>query len=369
MKNPRDKIIITAIFLIVLFVFFTTVIFSEQSFSLSAKSAVLYEPSTAEFLYSKNAQLRLPMASTTKIMTALVAIENYDIDKTVNISDEAIGIEGSSLYLKRGESMTMSDLLYALMLRSANDAASAIAYEISGGIDAFAELMNEKASELGLCDTHFVNPHGLDSPLHYTTAKDLAVIAGAALNNETFKKIVSTKKITITNSDGESRLLVNHNKLLTFYDGAIGVKTGFTKKSGRCLVGAAEKDGLTLVSVTINAPDDWNDHQKLLNYGYSVLTSLKLASENEFSYQIPVIGANEKFITVSNPNKLSVVTERIDKIPEHEVLLPKYLAAPIKSGDVIGKIIFTLDGEFIGEVPLVAENDINKVKNKRFIIF
>lgn len=276
MKNPKERIVIVSIFLILLFIFYATVVFSADGVSVSAKSAALYDPASKSFLYTKNADMQLPMASTTKIMTALVAIENADLDKSVSISDDAIGTEGSSLYLKRGETMTMKDLLMGLMLRSANDAAAAIAYEISGSIEAFAEKMNEKATQIGALNTNFTNPHGLDNPSHYTTAKDLAIITAEALSNKTFLNIVSTKKHIIKNSDGEARLLTNHNKLLNLYDGAIGVKTGFTKKSGRCLVGAAERDGTRLISVTINAPDDWNDHKALFDYGFFKLKSVPL---------------------------------------------------------------------------------------------
>ncbi len=366
MKNPKDRIIIVTLFLIILFVFFATVIFSESNLSLSAKSAVLYEPENFEFLYSKNADLKLPMASTTKIMTALVALEHSSCDDVVKIADEAIGVEGSSLYLKKGEVMSMRDLLYGLMLRSANDAALAIAYEVSGGISEFAVLMNQKAADLGLTNTHFTNPHGLDSDEHFTTAKDLAIIAAEALKNETFKKIVSTKKTTITNYSGETRLVVNHNKLLTLYDGAIGIKTGFTKKSGRCLVGASEKDGITFITVTINAPNDWNDHKKLFDYGYSLLESKQLANPFEFRYTIPLLNSDKSNITVSNDKAFSVVTKRSEKSPDYEIILPKYVAAPILQDDVIGKIIFTQDGKYIGEIELVAETSADKIKEKKF---
>ena len=273
MKNPRERIIIIAIFLILIFIFYATAVFSASGPSVSAKAAALYDAASNSFLYTKNADTRLPMASTTKIMTALVAIESSPLDKNVMISDMAIGTEGSSLYLKKGEIMSMSDLLMGLMLRSANDAAAAIAYEISGSIEAFADKMNEKAASIGVTDTHFTNPHGLDDENHYTTAADLAIITAEALKNDTFLEIVSTEKCIIKNFDGEARLLTNHNKLLSLYDGAIGVKTGFTKKSGRCLVGAAERDGMRLIAVTINAPDDWNDHEALFDFGFSRLNS------------------------------------------------------------------------------------------------
>lgn len=279
MKNQKEKIIVFTMFIVLLFVLYSTVTFSASDIRLSAKSAVLYDPYSQSFLYSKNADARLPMASTTKIMTALVAIENSQLETLVNISDKAIGTEGSSLYLKHGESMTMEDLLFGLMLRSANDAAAAIAYEISGSIEAFAEKMNETALTMGLKDTHFTNPHGLDNNSHYTTARELAVITGEALKNDVFLKIVSTKKHIIKNADGEARLLINHNKLLNMYENTIGVKTGFTKKSGRCLVGAAERDGVRLITVTISAPDDWNDHIALFNYGFKKLKAEPLQTK------------------------------------------------------------------------------------------
>lgn len=369
MKNPREKLIVLTLFLIICFLLFATVIFSESNLSLSARSAVLYEPSEFGFIYSKNADIRLPMASTTKIMTALVALENSSCDAIVDIDDRAIGIEGSSLYLKSGEAMTMKDLLYGLMLRSANDAASAIAYNISGSIEDFAVLMNKKALDLKLSNTHFINPHGLDSPEHYTTAKELAVIAGEALKNDIFKEIVSTKKVTITNLDGEARLVVNHNKLLTLYEDSIGVKTGFTKKSGRCLVGAAERDGLTFITVTINAPDDWNDHIKLFNYGYSFLKSHNLASPESFKYRIPVINSDKQMIDVTNIDSFTITSRRTENEPEYEIILPKYVTAPISCGDILGKVVFTVDGEYIGEIPLIAAEDANRIKEKGFFSF
>ena len=208
------------------------------------------------------------MASTTKIMTAIVTIENLDLDRIVAVDDRAIGIEGSSIYLKQGEEISVRALLYALMLRSANDAAAALAYEISGSTEDFALLMNEKAAELGLSDTNFENPHGLDSENHYTTAHDLAIISAYAMSNQTFREIVSSRKALIESS-AEKRMLINHNKMLSYYDGCIGIKTGYTKKSGRSLASAAERDGATLICITINAPDDWNDHKKLFDYGFS----------------------------------------------------------------------------------------------------
>ena len=365
MKNPKERIIIAALFLILIFIIYSTLIFSATDISLSAKSAALYEPTTESFLYLKNADTRLPMASTTKIMTALVAIENCELDKKIEIADDAIGIEGSSLYLRHGEIITMNDLLYGLMLRSANDAAAAIAYAICGSIEGFAQMMNDKAAQLGLKDTHFTNPHGLDDDEHYTTARELAIISAAAMKNSIFREIVSTKKSVINNDDGEARLVLNHNKLLTLYDGAIGIKTGFTKRCGRCLVGAAEKDGLTFITVTINAPDDWNDHISLFDYGYSLLEMRHLAAKGEFNYKIPIIDSKNEYLTVTNNESLDVVVNKNGGAVRADVKLPRYATSKVRKNDVLGKVIFSLDGKCIGEVNLIAENESKTQENKR----
>ena len=204
-------------------------------------------------------------------MTALTVLrEGGDLDRSFTIPPEACGIEGTSIYLQPGETLTVRDLLYALLLSSANDAATALALCCSGSIPAFADRMNRIAEQLGLENTHFVNPHGLDHPEHYSTARDLALIAAAAFEDVNFREIVSTRRYLIPAPDGGRRILTNHNKLLSRYSDCVGVKTGFTKKSGRCLVSAAERDGVLLISVTLNDPNDWNDHTLLLDYGFSL---------------------------------------------------------------------------------------------------
>lgn len=364
MKNNKERIITALILLIFVFALFSIIVSSTSEISLSARSASLYEPKTKSFIYQKNANIRLPMASTTKIMTALVALENGNTEDIITVSSKSTGIEGSSLYLKAGEKMKLGDLLYAVMLRSANDAAAAVAEGVAGSIEAFSELMNQKASELGLKNTHFTNPHGLDDPEHYTTASELAIISAEALKNSTFKEIVSSYKKIIVNTDGEERLIVNHNKLLNLYKDAIGVKTGFTKKSGRCLVGAAERNGLMLITVTIDAPSDWNDHRTLFDLGFSTLERITLASPGEFSYTLPVINGEFESITVSNTDEFSYIKrfDEVDAIPS--VQLSRYLVAPIKKGDAVGKITFLKGKEVIGEINLYAEQTINTIDKK-----
>ncbi len=366
MKNKKDRIITAILLLSVLFALYSLVVYSSSELSVSAKAAVLYEPETESFLYTKNADQKLPMASTTKIMTALVALEKIPLDQKVTIAKEAVGIEGSSLYLKEDEILTMEDLVTALMLRSANDAAAAIAYAISGGIEPFAELMNERAKEMGLENTNFTNPHGLDDSMHYTTARELALISAEALRNAAFRKIVSTKTKRIINEDGYVRLVTNHNKLLSLYDGAIGVKTGFTKKSGRCLVGASDRNGLQFISVTINAPDDWNDHIELLNYGYSKLEKRHIANIGDFEYQIPVIGGESETVTVKNIKNFDYITEIGNCDIESHVKLSRYISAPIIENQILGKVIFTKDGTYIGQIDLVADEGVPKIKDKKF---
>ena len=365
MKNPKERIIISLILLIFIFTLFSIIVYSTSDLSVSARAATLYEPVTNSFVYEKNADQRLPMASTTKIMTALVAIENADLNKTVVTTENAYGTEGSSLYLKLGEALTMEDMLYGLMLRSANDAAIAIAEDISGTVEAFSTLMNNKAASLGLTDTHFTNPHGLDDPNHYTTARELAIITAEALRNPTFKTIVSTYKRTIKSSTGEERMLVNHNKLLKLYDGAIGVKTGFTKRSGRSLVGAAERDGLTFITVTIDAPSDWSDHAKLFDLGFSTLERVVLAKEGQFSYSIPIIGGKKQSIKVKNTEELAIIKKTSDPMPYTQVKLNRYTTAPVSYGDKLGTVSFISEGQTIGSINLYA-TEYSEKQNKGF---
>ena len=370
MKRDNKAMYIAALILAaVVFSFLTIYAFGEHQehvFSTSARSAVLYQPETKVFLYAKNADERLPMASTTKIMTALVAIENTDPSDIVEIDDSAIGIEGSSAYLKSGDALTMEELLYALLLQSANDAAVAIACHISGDTDSFSTLMNERARALGLTNTSFANPHGLDNEEHYTTAKELAIIASAALKNERFKEIVSTYKKSFV-SEKRSRTYVNHNKLLYLYDGCVGVKTGFTKKSGRCLVGAAEKDGLCFISVTLDAPSDWNDHSAMLNLGYESLERICFAEEYDHVYKVPVIGGESEYITVANTEGADAIIQKGKYSPEEHIKLVRYTVAPINQGDILGEIIYTVEGKEMARLPIVATESIKKKESGGFL--
>jgi D-alanyl-D-alanine carboxypeptidase len=299
-------------------------------------------------------------------MTALVAIEYGDLDETIEIPSAAVGVEGSSIYLYTGEKLTLEDLLYALMLESANDAAAAIAIAIAGNEEEFAALMNDKAAEIGLSDTHFTNPHGLDSSEHFTTALDLAHLAAYALKNETFRKIVSTRKTTIPLNGSEGvRLLINHNKMLRTYNGAIGVKTGYTRRSGRCLVSAAEREGLTLVAVTLNAPNDWNDHKKLLDYGFSSYVSIKLIGAGEYDLMMPVTGGSSEWVRCTNSNEVRVTLPKTHGVISCLIECPHFVYAPVKSSDIAGTLVYTCGGKVISQSDIIAVYPVESAGSRR----
>ena len=335
----------------------------DKVLSLSAESASLILCDSDKVIFSKKDELPLPMASTTKIMTAIVAIESCNVDKYVKVHDDAVGTEGSSAYLTAGETMTVKDLLYALMLQSANDAAVAIAYEVGGGIDGFADLMNAKAHAIGLVTTHFSNPHGLDSEDHYTTAAELAKLASYAMKNSLFREIVSTERY-VTES---GRVFVNHNKLLDLYEGSIGVKTGFTKRSGRCLVSAAERDGLLAVAVTLNAPDDWNDHMKMLDYCFDNYDYVTLAEEGQFAVDIPCVGGNKSTVRCSNSEGIKICLPK-DSEFSTTIEADRYFPAPVMAGDALAMAKFYSEGELIAAIPLYAEHDVGVKEGKLSLI-
>ena len=313
----------------------------------SAVSAVLLEGESGRVLYAQNADEERLIASITKIMTAVVALEHGDVNAPYTVTAEDMA-EGSSMYLTPGEELTLEELLYGLMLVSGNDAALAVAHCVAGDEASFVELMNETAARLGMTHTSFANPNGLDAEGHYSSAADMAKLAAYALKKEAFRRIVSTTSITI----GE-RYLANHNKLLKLYDGCLGVKTGYTKAAGRTLVSAAERDGMTLVCVTLCDGDDWNDHVSLLDYGFSVCRMETAAPAGRIlasvqvrcgsSAQVPLMADRELRYPLMGDERLTVVAETPVSVP-----------APVVPGQVIGTARAYLDGEEVASVPLVA---------------
>lgn len=328
----------------------------------SARSLALVESTTGTVLDCVNSNMRMPMASTTKIMTALVVLETLPTDMPVTVPAEACGVEGSSIYLKAGEVMTVSDLLYGLLLASGNDAASALAIAAGGSVESFVSMMNERAASLGLKDTHFTNPSGLPDDDHYTTAYELALITCTALRNATFSQIVSTESIRISGG----RLVTNHNKLLWMYEHAVGVKTGFTKKAGRCLVSAAKKDDVTLVCVTLNAPDDWNDHIAALDYGFSKVQHRCIARRGDISVSLDT--PDGKTVTAVNTADVYAITLADQKLTQ-KVFAPRFIYAPKALGQTVAVCRFYLDGRPVASVPLCLESPLDIQVKKQFSIF
>ena len=331
----------------------------ESINSLSGECIVLYSPQRQEVLYGKNIHQRKSIASTTKIMTAIAVIEAKDLNEVITIPKEACGIEGSSIYLVEGEQLTVFQLLQALMLQSANDAAVALAIATDGSIEAFSHRMNSIAEELKLNNTHFVNPHGLDNPEHYSSAYDLALITARGLENPIFRQLINTKNSQIPGGNNTVRFLRNHNKLLNLCPEAIGVKTGFTKKSGRCLVGAAEKDQTTLVAVTLNAPDDWYDHKKLFSFGYSLLHHEIIVEKERLLFALPISGSDKSELIAANAERVFGVCRDTQNVkPTLEFNRPIF--APIKRGEVLGRIYFYQNDILIAESALIATESANK---------
>ncbi len=300
MKNIGYKIIILFICIAVLCLATYSVAFADTAsphFETSAKSAVVMERSSGRILFSKNEDARLPIASTTKIVTALTVLKNCDLNAIVEISAEACGIEGSSIYLRAGEHLTVKELLYGLMLRSGNDAATALALHVGGSVERFADMMNNLAAELGLQNCHFVNPHGLHDDQHYCSANDLAVLTREALNNKDFCEIVSTKTVRISNEGYEyDRVLVNKNKLLSNYDCADGVKTGYTKKAGRCFVGSATRNGMQVIVVVLNCGPMFEETAAMLNEAFANYTLKTVVPLNKQCGSIEDNGVKRYFI-------------------------------------------------------------------------
>ena len=296
-KDGKSKIII---FIATLLIFINLPIFiyskNNEAFAEGNKSGyVVIECRTNRVLKANNEHLSMPMASTTKIMTALVVIEHCNLEEVITINKEAVGIEGSSIYLKLGQKISVKDLLYGLMLRSGNDAAIALAIHTAGSVEKFVKMMNDKALELGLKNTQFKNPHGLSQKGHYSSAYDLAVIASTGLKNETFKEIVSTKMHVIKGeSEEETHYFANKNRILYNYSGGNGVKTGYTKEAGRCLVASSERNGMQIVAVALNYYDYFNLCSELMDYAHENYHLEKIGN-TETAYAVVKVKRGKKY--------------------------------------------------------------------------
>ena len=323
---------------------------AEEAPGISARAAVIVEAGSGQTVWERRADEPMLIASTTKIMTALVVLERCGLDMPVTVDAAWTGIEGSSMYLEPGQQLTVRDLLYGLMLASGNDAAVALACVTAGSVEAFAELMNEKAAALGCENTHFVNANGLDDPEHYSCARDLARITREALGHEAFRQIVSTTARTV----GENTY-INHNRLLRECEGVFGVKTGYTMAAGRTLVTCCERNGLTLICVTLSDPDDWDDHKALYDWAYGLYARDDVLAG--VTWTVPVIGGVAETVPVTAEEGLSVFHREEDEI-RVEYRLPAFVYADVRAGAEAGEAVAYIGGTEAGRAALVYARDV-----------
>ena len=333
---------------------------AEGELNVSARAAVLIDGATGRALYALNADKRYPMASTTKIMTALLALERCDLSETVTASANASGVPGTSIYLGEGEQLSMKDMLLGLMLRSGNDAAVAIAEHVSGSVEAFARLMNARAAALG-ADANFVTPNGLDAPGHGATARAMALIAREALKNEDFREIVSTQRAVIPWRDSEySRVLVNKNRLLKEYEGATGVKTGFTTPAGRCLVFSARRDGMELIGVVMNCGGWFDEAERMLDWGFACYSPAAALAAGQACGQVRVAGGFASSVGVRAQDELAAALCEADQW-RVELALADSAQAPVRRGDRLGTASLIVNGETLAQTALLADADVEKL--------
>lgn len=339
---------------------------NAEDIGCSARAYELYCADNGSVLLSHNADKKLPMASTTKIMTTLLTVEEAAEDDRVITFTEDMSAEGSSMYLEVGEQVTLRDLAIGMMMQSGNDAANAAAISIANSIEAFADMMNAKARDIGMDNTHFVTPSGLDDDAHYSTAHDMALLMAYALRNDDFAEITAQTSMTVDfiEPPGKRVSYPNHNRLLRMYDGCIGGKTGYTDSAGRCLVSAAKRDGMTLIAVTLDDPDDWDDHMRLYNFGFDNYAAVSA----DIPKALDVVGGSSDTVTLSaDSDSFIVPKDRADEV-KTRLYLPAFTYAPVSEGDTAGKVTFTLDGEEIGEITLSFAESVDISRQKRSFI-
>lgn len=342
-------------------VFFVFPFDSVALSDISADSFVLMCADTKEVILSKNACEQKTIASTTKILTAVVAIESGRLHETVTVGDEITGVDGTSLGLEIGDTIDLYSLVLATLLSSGNDGANAIAAFVGGSTENFAVMMNEKAREIGMKDSSFVTPSGLDADEHYSTAADMAYLACYAMNIPVFCEMVSLQSARIEFTNGKVLYVNNHNKLLGMYDGCIGIKTGFTKSSGRCLVSAVQRGDSLLVAVTLNAPDDWNDHKQLYDYGFEEVECYE--ADCPTLPDINVVGGEQNAVKCRLSNSLTYSAAEQVVNYSIEITVPAFVYAPLTKNDVLGEVRLVADGNVLSSATLLAVEDVDKTEN------
>ena len=337
--------------------------FPLKANAISAQKAILLDSATGRILYDKNGHDKGLIASTTKIMTALLVCEQCNVLDRFSIPKEAVGIEGSSVYLREGEVWTVQELLYGLMLHSGNDAAVALAIYCGGTVEGFVGMMNDKAHRLGLVNTCFSNPHGLDSQDHYSTAYDMALLSSYAMQNPLFAKTVSTRTVT-----AGTRSLRNHNKLLWLLEGADGVKTGFTKASGRILVSSAIRNGRRLVAVTMNAPNDWQDHISLIENGFSAYSVNTIISKGAVVGYVEVAGGESGVVSLVAEDTFDYPLAKGESV---QIVLqePGFVYAPTVQGESAGYAYVCIGDKTVGKIPLCYGETVEQIKEEKKSFF
>ena len=352
--------------------FFNLLAVFTCALDISAQSGILICADSGSVIWSKNETEPLPMASTTKIMTSLLALEHMEAcgNKEIEITEEMVRVEGTSMGLKAGNIVNLEALVQGMLLCSGNDAANAAAIAVGGDVNSFLDLMNEKAKMIGMENTKFSTPSGLDKDNHHSTAKDMAFLGAYAMENENFLKIASQKSMPVKFlSPNKTVRLKNHNKLLRLYDGCIGVKTGFTKLAGRCLVSCAEKNGVRLICVTLNAPNDWDDHTNLYNFGFENTVSKKFCDIG-FKISVPLKNRAEGDLECECSSEFSAVFKKGDELKiTRQVEIPEVLEPPIERGQIIGKVVYYLDGKIVGKNDILSSREVKKIKVKKFNFF
>ncbi len=358
--------------LAVSFIMFINFCLVSHALDISAKSAILMCVDSGSVIFSKNESEPLPMASTTKIMTSILALENMEAfgNKEIEITDEMVRVEGTSMGLAEGNTINLEALVQGMMMVSGNDAANAAAIAVGGSTEAFVDKMNEKARLIGMQDTVFCTPSGLDKDDHHSTAYDMAVLGAYAMENENFAKIVSQKSMKIHFINPNKYVTMkNHNKLLRLYDGCTGIKTGFTKAAGRCLVSCAQKNGAKLICVTLNAPNDWDDHTKLFNYGFENVT-VKTFNDSDYFVDIPVNGKEVEHVRGKGNTAFDVCVKKGDENKiRREIEFPSVCDLPIERGQILGNVVYYLGDNIIGKNPITATDSVCEKVAKKESVF
>ncbi len=347
----------TGVFLAVCLLVSGVVELPVHGVEVSAKACILMEAATGRVLYEKNAQEKLSMASTTKIMTTLLCIESGDLDEEFCVDNAAIHVEGSSMGLQENDIVTKRALCYGMLLPSGNDAANAAAVAVAGDIPAFIAMMNARAEQIGMTHTRFATPSGLEGAGHGSSAFDMALLTREAMRNSTFRDICSMPSASVNiRHPPYARTLYNTNKLLGMYEGVVGVKTGFTDEAGRCLVSACERDGVMLLCVTLNAPDDWQDHMRLYDFGFASVHCTELKSPENLTQR--VVGGNAEQIPLAVQEQVTVGAWNDDVSAVNcKILKAPFIYAPVAAGDEVGTVEYYYEDTLIAAVPLCAAED------------